>query len=427
MEVNGSSIIYNYDGLGRIVNKSLGGSYFTEYEYVSIGKRTSLVTNSIKNGNNKYNYKYDKLYNITHIYYNNQLIKTYQYNDFNELIEECDYINSKKTELTYDNFGNILRQKTSDLLTNVVISDNIYTYGNTNWRDQLTAYNNTSIGYDQIGNPISYGNNITMTWCNGRLLNTYSDSQKNLSIQYKYNENDIRTNKIVNNVETEYFFENSNIIYERRGNDLLYYFYDDFGIAGVRYNNTDYYYIKNAQGDIIGILDSYLNQIVYYEYDAFGNVLSIKDNNGIDITNSNHIGLVNPFRYRGYYYDQETNLYYLIKRYYNPTWGRFLNVDGIIETNRDTLTYNLYSSCGNNPINGIDSNGNLGIILKGILIFVGVVTAYHAIKGVARAISDVYLGSVKKAKVSKYMFNKSLESKPKSGVKDDIKKVLKIK
>ena len=65
------------------------------------------------------------------------------------------------------------------------------------------------------------------------------------------------------------------------------------------------------------------------------------------------LGLLNPFRYRGYVYDDETQLYYLGSRYYNPYRGRFINADSVFDG------ANLFAYCGNNPINRYDSNGNM--------------------------------------------------------------------
>ncbi len=169
--------------------------------------------------------------------------------------------------------------------------------------------------------------------------------------------NRIRTEKEINGVTTKYHLENSSIIYEQQGNNTIYYLYDLTGLVGLKYNNNTYYYIKNIQGDIIGILDQDYNEIVTYEYDSWGKLLNIKVNQGDEITDETNIGIINPFRYREYYYDTETGLYYLNNRYYNPTWGRFLNADRILGSNGDILSYNLYLYTSNNSINNLDPNG----------------------------------------------------------------------
>ena len=133
-------------------------------------------------------------------------------------------------------------------------------------------------------------------------------------------------------------------------------------IIGLNYNDTQYYYIRNGQNDVIGILDSNLNQVVSYEYDSWGNTISIKDANGNTITSSSNIGIINPYRYRSYRYDTEIGLYYLNSRYYNPEWGRFINADSILIER--LLGLNLYSYCYNNAVNSIDSNGNMAIPIE---------------------------------------------------------------
>lgn len=143
----------------------------------------------------------------------------------------------------------------------------------------------------------------------------------------------------------------------------MYYLYDLTGIIGLEYNGSKYYYVKNLQSDIVGILNSSYEQIVFYEYNSWGRNIGIKDSNGNEITDSTNIGLINPFRYRSYYYDSETELYYLNNRYYNPIWGRFINADGIIGSNDDFLGYNLYAYVSNNPISFYDSDGQLAIAI----------------------------------------------------------------
>ena len=97
--------------------------------------------------------------------------------------------------------------------------------------------------------------------------------------------------------------------------------------------------------------------MVKYRYDAWGNH-AVQDANGADIADANHIGVLNPFRYRGYYYDTETELYYLQTRYYDTETGRFITIDGISYINLATINgLNLYAYCGNNPVMRTDGTG----------------------------------------------------------------------
>lgn len=153
-------------------------------------------------------------------------------------------------------------------------------------------------------------------------------------------------------------------MYETRGDAKFYYSYDANGILyNVRYTLTDggteysYYYTHNSRGDIVGIYNGAGELKAHYEYDAWGNVISITDNNGNAITNPNHIGNLNPFRYRGYYYDTESGFYYLMSRYYDPVTHRFINADGYFQSGGNILDANMHSYCGNNSIMFADPTG----------------------------------------------------------------------
>ena len=132
---------------------------------------------------------------------------------------------------------------------------------------------------------------------------------------------------------------------------MLYYIYNGDEVLGFVYNNNTYYYHKNVFGDILSILNSNYEEIVTYEYNSWGAISNITDNSGINL------GTINPFRYRSYYYDEETKLYYLNSRYYNPEWGRFINGDSVLCSNRDVITSNIFCYVSNNPVNYSDEKG----------------------------------------------------------------------
>ena len=132
---------------------------------------------------------------------------------------------------------------------------------------------------------------------------------------------------------------------------MIYYIYNGSELLGFVYKNKTYYYHKNMFGDIISILDSSYNEIVTYKYDSWGALVNITDSSNINL------GTINPFRYRSYYYDNETSLYYLNSRYYNPQVGRFINGDICINSNYDFISENIFVYTSNNYINYKDIDG----------------------------------------------------------------------
>ena len=123
-------------------------------------------------------------------------------------------------------------------------------------------------------------------------------------------------------------------------------------IGGTRYS-----YVRNAQNDIVGLIDSTGKRVVYYKYDSWGRAVSISG------TMAATVGQKNPFRYRGYYFDAESGMYYLQSRYYDPEIRRFISADDVNVLNVQDNLYdkNLYIYCENNPIVRKDSNGKLWI------------------------------------------------------------------
>ena len=393
---NSNNISYQYDYLGRIKNKKINDTYNTKYEYITNGNRTTTLIKSIENNQGKYSYKYDKLNNIKAIYYNDKLINKYDYDEYNQLIKENNYSTNETIRYVYDNSGNILSKNVYELNTYNLLHQDNYEYNNDSWKDQLTKFNNDVITYDAIGNPLTIGNK-TLIWTNGRELKSLSDNVNNIT--YKYNESGIRISKKINNKEIKYYLEDNQIIYEKTDDKLIYFMYNEVDdLIGFTYNNQVYYYLKNICNDIIGILDSNYNLLAKYEYDSLGNILSIKNSNDEDISNnSNHIANINPFRYRSYYYDIETNLYYLNSRYYNPVWGRFLNAENRLVTDNNFNTFNQYAYANNNFINFGDYDGNIttSLVVSGVAALAYSIISYYTIRATASVVLSVAVEAAK--------------------------------
>ena len=173
-----------------------------------------------------------------------------------------------------------------------------------------------------------------------------------MTAEFVYNADGLRVQKTVNGVVTDYVLHGKNVVHMKRGNDELHFFYDAQNRpAMVVYNGAAYAYVKSLQGDIVAILDENGNMVVSYGYDAWGAPLWCTG----ELAKT--LGKVQPFRYRGYLFDEETGLYYLRSRYYNPRWGRFVNADALM--GHDLLGNNMYSYCANHVILTRDSDGLL--------------------------------------------------------------------
>ena len=224
-----------------------------------------------------------------------------------------------------------------------------YTYGDTNWRDLLTAYDGTAITYDGIGNPLS-GGTWSYAWRNGRELASMTSGDT--TWYYIYDADGMRTSRTTDGAEYIYEYIGGQLTHMSYGITTMHFTYDAAGRpATVIHNGTVYYYVTNLQGDVVALLDSTGAQVVGYTYDAWGRLLSTTG------SKASTLGLYNPLRYRGYVYDRETGLYYLQSRYYNPTIGRFINADAFTSTGQGLLGNNMFAYCRNNPVRRVDISG----------------------------------------------------------------------
>ena len=325
---------------------------------------TQLVSQIILSDDRTLSYEYDaeeRITSITEKYAVDKVETTdttsYTYDALGQLLTETNVVQTiDRSEeepvvtvtsklvnsMEYDNYGNIVEK-----------NGKAYTYGNAMWKDLLTGFDGKAIEYDAQGNPLTYLGH-TLTWEKGRQLKKFDN------IEYTYNANGIRTSKKVNGVLHTYTLDGTKILRETwDGNNLIPLYDNEDSVCGILYNNVPYYFIKNLQGDIIAIVDKDAKTVARYSYDAWGAVTSaFTDTN---FTKGVDIATVNPFRYRGYYYDEEIGLYYLQSRYYNPEVGRFINADEVEAINSVTscINTNLFSYCLNSPINSSDIGGNI--------------------------------------------------------------------
>ena len=198
-----------------------------------------------------------------------------------------------------------------------------------------------------------------MTWTHGRQL---ASLKKNLSsgvvntVSYSYNSDGVRIGKVVNGTTVEYVLNGTQIVAEKNGDHIIRYVYDAQGLpVAMILDGTTYLYEKNIFGDVIGIYNTSGTKVVVYKYSAWGVLMDSTCVSGYEDVRS-----LNPFRYRGYYFDTETAFYYLQSRYYDPRTGRFLNADHfdvILATPEGLTDKNLYAYCDNNPIMREDGDG----------------------------------------------------------------------
>jgi RHS repeat-associated protein len=264
----------------------------------------------------------------------------------------------------------------------------------------LTKVGSQTITYDANGNPTNYLG-AAATWEKGRQLKQYGANT------YKYNNEGIRIQKTTSSEIHEYILDGTNIVKEivtdiyncpKYTNEYLYDL--DGTVCGLKYNGTAYYFYKNLQGDVIAITDDKGETVARYTYDAWGKVLSVKDVNGNDITSATHVANINPFRYRGYYYDEEIELYYLQSRYYDANTGRFINEDDIcfLRIVGALFGANLYAYCKNDPISNNDPMGYWYISLSTLW---NILLAF-AINPIASVLIGLGLWKLKAILVAKY-------------------------
>lgn len=401
--------------------------------------------------------------------------------------------------------GSVYNEETDTYTAGTLDKTVNYGFENSEWTDVMTSYNGQNIEYDAMGNPLNYhatnysaGDNFhfynyenisgALKWEGRNLTEFVNEGSRNETdynepnkYVYTYNSDGLRTKKVRYEstgypnykigAVTEYSWEDgvlksysvksdsNNIdyriipLYNEKNEVMGISIFDknteishgeETGIPA----NDVFYFVKDAQGNIVEAYSKISNCRVMFTYDAYGNLIDFKVDNrqysyvcdefnkpynpnniqeslnhalagfAIDLINSvyKHIMI---FTYRGYMYDMETGMYYNQSRYYSPEWGRFINADDAMLTDTGTGTTNannMFAYCENDPINSIDPTGMYSIKRSTLATLLDVFLDIFApqVAGpmdiVGRSIKAIFSGTKTYAKVAKVI------TKLKSGV-----------
>lgn len=373
------SIDENIDSLSRVINQSLlinsSGikkefSYYN-YSYLGGGTTNSVHSVSYKNitstGNSEYlleTYEYSlsgDIKKITSLENNVTSFRRYIYDNYSRLFREDNEQLDRTYVYLYDNDGNIIEKKEYHYCQGPASSSSYiktyqYIYDST-YPNRLTSFDNESITYDNLGNPLTY-RGATLSWSRGTLLSSYI--KNGLSINIAYDGFGFLKSKTIGTSITSYNFINGLLLLETRGTSFITYLYSNKDIIGFACGNDIYYYEKNTQNDVVAIRDINHNVVARYLYDAWGNHKVLNPNGTEhDITDNVFIGNINPIRYRSYYYDTDLKMYWLTTRYYDSEVGRFISPDHYSYLDYQKLHgLNLYAYSKNNPVMYHDLSGH---------------------------------------------------------------------
>ena len=330
---------------------------------------TDSLLSAMSNGTESWSYEYDNVGNITKITSGTKVI-TYQYDELNQLIRENNGILGTTVLYTYDAGGNMTSRKTyayTEGAVSTVQTQDLFTYRTDGWRDQLLSWNGKSYAYDAGGNPTVL-RGMALTWGEGRRLKRIAATAG--AVTFAYDSDGKRVRKTSGENTTTYYY-NENVLsglVRKAAKDAgttgtgttVQFVYDTQGKPFMlRLNGkTDYFYLYNGLGDVVGLVDNSNQVVVRYQYNSWGKVTSTQDTSGVSLET------LNPFRYRKYVYDPETGLYCLGSRYYDPEVGRFVNADDtdvIFAKPQELGSKNLYAYCDNNPVAREDYAGEFPI------------------------------------------------------------------
>jgi len=381
-------VVYEKDSFNRVVKETIttvdSKKLSREFTYIDDNNKATNLIKTIKLYKDSVlqdilTYTYDLMGRIVKVQNTYSTIyTTYQYDKLGRLVRENNKELNKSFVILYNKNGNITGRiegaYTEGSIYDTSFKTNIFSHSST-YTDELIKYNNQTVSVSQTGNITAIGS-TNYTWSKGTLLSRVYKSSYAYS-NYYYDGMGFRRQKTVytngTTVTHNYQYDGSRILKETiTGGSYagtLDFIYLGNQITGFTYKNKQYFFQKNLQGDIINIYDNTNTLVASYKYDAWGNCTITLD--------TNSIGTINPFRYRGYYYDRESNLYYCNARYYNPEILRWMSLDSLEYLEEDRINgCNLYAYCNNDPVNYSDEYGYVPVPIDIISNLIGWTTQF---------------------------------------------------
>ncbi|UII55673.1 DNRLRE domain-containing protein [Cytobacillus spongiae] len=399
---NGASqVSLTYNKTDSLATISYVNGILSIYEYDVAGQ---LKTLTIKKGTttvDTFTYEYDTRGNITSVT-SNTGTATFQYDSNNQLIQETT-VDGKSITYEYDVVGNRTKQMTEE---NGQTTTKTYSYNDNN---QLTASDAQTYTYDQNGNRTQDGSYKYVYNKLNELVEVQTLSGQTVAT-YTYNEDSKRISKTINGQTTYYHYDENQVLFETNayGSITVEYSYDDSGRPlTMTKDGQTYYYLLNEHKDVTALTDASGNIVASYTYDAWGNILS----------KSGALADENPYRYASYRYDNETDLYYLVARYYEPKEGVFLSVDPQPGETDTPISQHPYVYVQNNPVMLDDPDGENPYVAY--LVFVG---GRYVVKYVAKKAVKYYAKKYK-GKIKRNYKGKLPSEKVKTKTKLNIQKV----
>ena len=361
---------YTHDGLGRVSSKYDGAVPFGLTQSYSYSNDQPFRASGYSfGGSYSESYSYGDGYgNVTGVSASSQGLSyssSYQFDGLGRIVSETNSKLGISRSYHYEAIGDHASGPVGRMAY----------FGNAQMRydekGRLSQFGSVFYSYDHYGNRASR-NQVSYQWDRGTLLSYCGFSR------FEYDYRGIRSLKVdPSGWSHEYFYDGGRLVGEDVKNGSatvrkLRFFYDLDGLCALRViegNATnDYIYVRNPFGDIVGLAEGSTIKALYV-YDAWGNH-KVYNPDGTENASSTFVGNINPFRYRGYYFDPETGLYYLKSRYYDPEIGQFISPDDVGYMDFEAIGgLNLYAYCNYNPVMHSDPDGHsvlaVGLVLLG--------------------------------------------------------------